>query len=427
MILDAFISAVSALIGLRLALLLVLAAADVLRRRRRPPPLAAALPPLVVIVPAYNEAAVIAGTVRSLLTSDHPALRVLVVDDGSRDETAAVVRALVPGSQGRLALHVQPANAGKAEALNAGLAQVGEGELVATVDADTLVAPDALRRLCAALLGQGADAAASNVKVGNRVNVLTRWQSVEYVLGLNLSRRAQAALGCITTIPGAACAFQPAALAAVGGFSTDTVVEDTDLTLSLQRAGRSIVYVPEAVAFTEAPDGWSGLVRQRSRWMRGYLQCLFKHRAAFFQLDVLGLFGMPNLLFVHLLVYLLVPLSLPPLVRLLEWSGPGPLAWGLAGLFGAELVVAALAHLADGEDLRALRHVPARRLVWPWFLLGVFGLVWWRLLRGHATGWGKPDRAGLLASAGPGVIHNQPHAGPRSATIAAQEEPPWAP
>lgn len=427
MILDAFLSAVSALIGLRLVLLVVLAGWDVLRRRRQPPHGAVSLPPLVVIVPAYNESAVIAGTVRSLLAADHPDLRVLVVDDGSTDETAAVVRSLQAGSRGRLALHVQPANGGKAAALNTGLALAGDAPLVATVDADTLVAPAALRRLCVALLAQDASAAASNVKVGNRINMLTRWQSIEYILGLNLSRRAQAALGCITTIPGAACVFRPEALAGVGGFSTDTVVEDTDLTISLLRSGASIVYVPEAVVFTEAPSDWAGLVRQRSRWMRGYLQCLHKHRAAFWRLDVLGLFGMPNLLFVHLLVYLLVPLSLPPLVRLLEWSGPGPLLWGLAGLFGAELLIAALALLADHEDLRALRHVPARRLVWPWFLLGVFGLVWWRMLRGQATGWGKPDRQGALASAGPGVIHTESGSTLRSDTIVAQEESPWAP
>ena len=403
MILDVFLTAASVILGLRLLMLLVLAATDVWRRRSRSETLAGPLPPLAVIVPAYNEEAVIAGTVRSLLASDHPCLTILVVDDGSTDETAAVAQRLSAESGGRLRVLEQPANGGKSAALNAGLAVVGCAH-VATVDADTLVATSALRRLCEALDAHGADAAASNVKVGNRVGWLTRWQSVEYILGLNLNRRAQAALGCITTIPGAASVFRPEALTAVGGFSLDTVVEDTDMTLSLQRAGKRVVYVPEAVAYTEAPEDWVGLVRQRSRWMRGYLQCLWKHRRAFFRRGALGWFGMPNLLLTHLLMYVMVPFSLPPLLRLLSWAGPGPLVSGLLGLFGVEVLIAALAYRVDREALEEIRHVPLRRLVWPWFLLGVFGLVWWRIFRGGPLGWGKPDRQGGLAAAGPGII-----------------------
>ncbi|MFT4976489.1 MAG: hypothetical protein ACI8S6_002394 [Myxococcota bacterium] len=145
-------------------------------------------------------------------------------------------------------------------------------------------------------------------------------------------------------------------------------------------------------------------MRQRSRWMRGYLQCLWKHRAAMGRRDMLGLFGLPDLLLVHLLLYLMVPLSLPGLVHLLSWSGPEALVWGLLGLFGVELLITALAHIVDGEPLGALRHVPLRRLVWPWFLLGVFGLVGLRILRGGAVGWGKPERQGALAAAGPGIL-----------------------
>lgn len=403
MILDAFLVAASALMSLRLLALLCLATMDVWGRRRPAKAGTVTLPPLCVIVPAYNEGAVIEGSVRALLGSDHPQMKVLVVDDGSTDETAALAQRLSADSGGRLRVLVQPENGGKSAALNAGLA-ASTAVHVATVDADTLVAPCALRRMCEALERHGADAAASNVKVGNRVSWLTHWQSVEYILGLNLNRRAQSALGCITTIPGAASVFRPEAIAVVGGFSLDTVVEDTDMTLSLQRAGKRVLYVPEAVAYTEAPEDWLGLVRQRSRWMRGYLQCLWKHRGAFFRLNVLGWFGMPNLLLVHLLMYIMVPFSLPPLLRLLSWTGPVPLVSGLFGLFGAEVLIAVLAYRVDGENLDEVRHVPLRRLVWPWFLLGVFGLVWWRIWRGGPLRWGKPDRQGRLAASGPGVI-----------------------
>ena len=255
------------------------------------------------------------------------------------------------------------------------------------------------------LLSDNVDAVASNVKVGNRLSWLTTWQSLEYIIGLNVARRAQAAISCITTIPGAACSFRPEALAAVGGFSSDTVVEDTDLTLSLQAAGRTILFQPRALAFTESPDTIAGLFRQRRRWMRGYLQCLWKHRRSFLRFDVLGLFGMPNLLFVHLLMYLLVPLSLPPLLRLMTWTGLEPFLLGLLGLFGLDLALAAMACAADDEDFTQLWHVPLRRLLWPWFLLLVFIGVWgWGLLRGEVP-WDKPVRRGLLAASGEaGVI-----------------------
>jgi cellulose synthase/poly-beta-1,6-N-acetylglucosamine synthase-like glycosyltransferase len=390
---DACVLVVTGAVSFRLALLVALAIVDVRRRRLSPLPTDGALPLVSVLIPAFNEEAVIGGTIRSVAASDHPAVEIIVIDDGSSDATLQIAR-----DAGVTAIR-QPINGGKAAALNAGIAAARGGHIV-TVDADTLVAPDTLRLLCAPLLDPAVDAVASNVKVGNRLSWLNIWQSVEYIVGLNVARRAQAAISCITTIPGAACSFRPEALAAVGGFSSDTVVEDTDLTLSLLADGRSILFQPLALAFTESPDTLGGLFRQRRRWMRGYIQCLVKHRRSFLRLDMLGLFGMPNLLFVHVLMYLLVPLSLPPLVRLLTWTGPGPFLAGLLGLFGLDLVLAAGACLADDEDLGQLVHVPLRRLLWPWFLLAVFVGVWGRgLLRGEVP-WDKPVRRGLLAESG---------------------------
>ncbi len=392
------LAAVSTLLSLRLALLIGAAAVEVARQRAReaaPAAPGAVLPRVAVLVPAYNEERVLEGTVASLLASDHPALDIVLVDDGSTDGTAAVARRLA-AAHPRVRALVLAQNGGKAAALNAGIAATDAPHLV-TVDADTLLAPDAVRRLCARLVD--ADAVASNVKVGNRLRWLTTWQSLEYVVGLNLHRRAQAALGCITTIPGAACAFRREAVASAGGFSSDTVVEDTDLTLALLAAKLRIVYEPRAIAFTEAPDTLRGLYRQRTRWARGYLQCLWKHRRSFLRTDVLGVFGMPDLLFVNVLVYALVPLSLPGLVALLAPSGLGAFLGALASLFALDLALAAAAYRVDGEALRELLHVPARRLFWPWFLLTVFAVAVWRTARG-ARGWGTPARRGELAEAG---------------------------
>ncbi|MFT5683116.1 MAG: cellulose synthase/poly-beta-1,6-N-acetylglucosamine synthase-like glycosyltransferase, partial [Myxococcota bacterium] len=362
---DAIVLVISGLVTFRLALLVALALVDLRRRRLHPLPTTGDLPSVTVLIPAFNEAAVIAGTIRSVQASDHPDFEIIVIDDGSSDATHQIAV-----DAGVIAIK-QPANGGKAAALNAGIA-IASGTHLVTVDADTLIAPDTLRLLCSPLLDGDVDAVASNVKVGNRLSWLNIWQSVEYIIGLNVARRAQAAIGCITTIPGAACSFRPEALTAVGGFSSDTVVEDTDLTLSLQADRRTILFQPRALAFTESPDTLGGLFRQRRRWMRGYIQCLWKHRRSFLRLDMLGLFGMPNLLFVHVGMYLLVPLSVPALLRLLVWTTPEALAVGLVGLFGLDLVLAGGACLADDEDLSQLVHVPLRRLVWPWFLLSVF-------------------------------------------------------
>ncbi|MFN7147494.1 MAG: glycosyltransferase, partial [Myxococcota bacterium] len=320
---EGLLAGISTLVLLRLGLLLVAAGVQI-ARGRRPRAEVGPLPRVSVVVPAYNEARVLEGTVASLLACEHPDVEIVLVDDGSTDGTGTLAQRLAARHPNVRAL-VLGKNGGKAAALNAGIA-ASSGPHVVTVDADTLLAPDALRRLCEALLrpaadGGAVDAVASNVKVGNRLRWINLWQSVEYVMGLNLHRRAQAAMGCITTIPGAACAFRRDALADVGGYSTDTVVEDTDLTLCLLEARRRIVYEPAAIAFTESPDTVAGLFRQRTRWARGYLQCLWKHRRSFLRRDVLGWFGMPDLLYVNVLVYALVPLSLPGLVALLRPAG----------------------------------------------------------------------------------------------------------
>ncbi len=389
---------ISALVTLRLGVLLVAAGLELARRRRDPLPIDGELPRASVIVPAFNEERVLEGTVASLLASDHPDFEILLVDDGSTDATADLARALAARHPAVRAL-IQPRNGGKSAALNAGIA-VATGAHVVTVDADTLLHPTALRRLCAPLLHPGIDAVASNVKVGNRLRWINTWQSLEYVVGLNLNRRAQAALGCITTIPGAACAFRKAALADVGGFSSDTVVEDTDLTLALLEAGKRVVFQPAAVAYTESPDTVAGLFRQRTRWARGYLQCLVKHRRSFLRGGVLGWFGMPDLLFVNVLAYALVPLSLPGLYAVATSVGGPALVAGLASLFVVELGLAVGAYVVDGEDLREIAHVPLRQLVWPWFLLGVFVVAVARFLAGGAQAWGKPARRGVLADEG---------------------------
>ncbi len=198
--------AVTILSVLRL-LALVLFARRHARRVALPDRARAYRPSVSVIVPAFNEAVGIAAAVRSLAASDYPSLEIVVVDDGSTDDTAAVVRNLqLPNVR----VISQP-NAGKPAALNAGIA-AATGDVLVLVDGDTVFAPTAVSALVAALADPSVGAVSGNTKVGNRRGLIGRWQHIEYVIGFNLDRRMFDVLHCMPTIPGAVGAFRREAL-----------------------------------------------------------------------------------------------------------------------------------------------------------------------------------------------------------------------
>ncbi|MDQ1706088.1 MAG: hypothetical protein QOF18_2454, partial [Frankiaceae bacterium] len=204
------------------------------------------LPPVSVIVPAFNEAVGIEAAVRSLAASDYPRLQIIVVDDGSTDGTAELVESL----RLRRVRVVRQPNQGKAVALNTGIAAASFNVLV-MVDGDTVFQPDTVRALVQPLQDPRVGAVSGNTKVGNRRSLLGRWQHLEYVIGFNLDRRMYDLVGCMPTVPGAIGAFRRSVLTAVGGVSTDTLAEDTDLTMAVNRAGFWVVYEERAIAWTE--------------------------------------------------------------------------------------------------------------------------------------------------------------------------------
>jgi len=238
---------------------------------------ATALPPVSIIVPAYDEDAVIEAALRSLLDLDYPAYEIVVVDDGSTDETAARASALA-GDHGRASIRVvSRANAGKASALNAGIA-LARHEFVVCMDADSRLSRDALRVAMRHFRDPRVGAVAGNVKVANRNTLWSALQALEYIEGLNLARRAQGFLHVVTIIPGPIGIFRRDVLAAVGGYDGDTFAEDADLTLKILTGGWHITYENRAIAWTEAPERLHDLIKQRYRWTRGILQALRKRR-----------------------------------------------------------------------------------------------------------------------------------------------------
>ena len=228
-----------------------------------------------VLIPAYNEERVIERSVRQVLASRDVKIEVIVVDDGSKDRTSAVVDEHFADDP-RVRLLTIP-NGGKANALNRGLELAG-GEIVVALDADTQFEESTIARLSRWFVDEKLGAVAGNAKVGNRINLVTKWQALEYITAQNLERRALAQLGAMNVVPGAIGAWRKAAIESVGGYPPDTLAEDQDLTIAVQRAGWGVTYDQRAIAWTEAPQSLRQLARQRFRWAFGTIQCLWKHK-----------------------------------------------------------------------------------------------------------------------------------------------------
>lgn len=366
-------------------------------------------PAVSVIIAAYNEAKVINKTIATLLSSDYPDLDILVVDDGSKDDTAGVVMAAY-GADPRVTVIRKP-NGGKASALNLGIKQC-RGEIIVALDADTVFAPDTVNKLVRHFADPAIGAVSGNVKVGNRNNPLTIWQAVEYITSQNFDRRAFDLLNCITVVPGAVGAWRKDAVILAGLYSSQTLAEDTDLTFKIRKLGYRIVTDNAALAYTEAPDTLRDLAKQRFRWAFGTLQCLWKHRSALFnpRFGAFGTVAMPSLW-----VYQIGFQAIAPIVDLtIAWSliyshfiAPNTghqnasMLLGYWALFSAiELLGAWLAFRLDREDKKLLGWLLFQRFVYRQLMYYVIVKSLVFALRGSLVGWGKFERKGTVKQPG---------------------------
>jgi cellulose synthase/poly-beta-1,6-N-acetylglucosamine synthase-like glycosyltransferase/peptidoglycan/xylan/chitin deacetylase (PgdA/CDA1 family)/spore germination protein YaaH len=354
-------------------------------------------PPVTVVIAAFNEAKVIRRTIETLLDSDYADLDVLVVDDGSTDGTDDVVREAF-GDEPRVSM-LEKENGGKASALNLGIAQA-RGEILVGLDADTLFAKDTVSLLVRRFKNPKVAAVAGSVKVGNRINLWTIWQSLEYVISQNFDRRAYSALNCITVVPGAVGAWRKWVVQEAGGYLGDTLAEDTDLTLRVRRMGYKIETENAALAYTEAPDTLETLARQRFRWAFGTLQCLWKHRDALFnpKFGALGFVALPTLWLFQIGFQ-----AMSPVVDLaILWAAlRGNLAmvgyyYGLFMLI--ELVGAWIAVKLDKEDPRLLLWMFWQRFAYRQLMYYVLARSVFAAIRGGKVGWGKLERKGTAVA-----------------------------
>ncbi len=398
--------------------MLVLAIIHYLQPRVRPFDARELQPFVSILVPAYNEEKVIGNTIESLLKSNYRNYEIIVLDDGSKDNTVAVARRYESNPRVRV---IAKENGGKSSALNLGI-QLARGEVVIAMDADTVFEPDFIPYILGHFRDPNVGAASGNAKVGNREDLIANWQSIEYITSFNLDRRAYTLLNCVTVVPGAAGAWRKRDLVAAGGFGHDTLAEDADLTVNVRRLGRRIVYEDRAIAWTEAPNSVRAFVKQRRRWSYGTLQMLWKQRDAFFRpkYGALGFVAFPStLLYLAFSViapavdlgaiYAVIsqvleqvqlneelPMTQLEMVGSLLWSGgPRPLLYYLA-FIGIEWIQSAIAFYMDRERPAPLLWVPIQRFALRWLLYYVLFATFIMAIKGFRVGWGKLERKGSV-------------------------------
>ncbi|MBI5263541.1 MAG: glycosyltransferase [Bradyrhizobium sp.] len=255
------------------------------RRISRPVADPLQFPFVSILVPAYNEGDTIVSAVESLLALNYPHYEIIVVDDGSEDDTYLMARTLI-GDHDRCRVRViRKLNGGKWSALNRAF-QESEGDLLLCVDADSRVGDNALQLMVPWFDDPTVYAVSGQVTIRNRVNALTRFQAAEYLLGNGGMRTALSFLGLVTVVPGPIGLYRRDALTSIaevpwnssgedgmrGPFSGATFAEDFELSLSALAIGGRVIYEPRAQAYTKCPTEITSLLNQRYRWMRGTMQ-----------------------------------------------------------------------------------------------------------------------------------------------------------
>ena len=356
--------------------------------------------PLVsIIVPAYNEEVNIVGSLRNLLKCDYPNFNIVFVDDGSKDKTWEMVTSEFPADTPNLKLLTKP-NGGKASALNYGIESTN-ADYVVCIDADTKLAPNAVSIMMKHFLMQTDSseeigAVAGVVKVGNEVNLLTKWQNIEYITSQNFDRKGFAYANAITVVPGAIGAFKKKAIEDAGGFTTDTLAEDCDLTIRILRAGYRVTNEPKAIAYTEAPETLKMFMKQRFRWSFGVMQTFWKHSDQLFsnKNKSLGWIALPDILIFKYIIPVFSPIADILMIFGLFTDNASKILWYYVLFTIVDTTIAAISFLFEKENPLKLIWLIPQRLIYRWIMLVVLYRSLKRALKGELQNWGVLKRTG---------------------------------
>jgi cellulose synthase/poly-beta-1,6-N-acetylglucosamine synthase-like glycosyltransferase/spore germination protein YaaH/peptidoglycan/xylan/chitin deacetylase (PgdA/CDA1 family) len=397
-------------IFLSVARMVIMAVLAAIQKRREPlAPVSLEQPSVSVIVPAYNEQINAVRTIQSLLQQDYPNLQVVFVDDGSTDKTFDTVTEAFKDAPNVQV--VTKKNGGKATALNYGI-NICTSDYVVCIDADTQLKSDAVSELMKKFVSTDSitpvGAVAGNVKVGNEINMITHWQSIEYITSQNFDRRAFDLLNCITVVPGAIGAFKKAAVNEAGGFTSDTLAEDCDLTMRLHRKGYQVRNCTSAISYTEAPETMKQFLKQRFRWSFGVIQCFWKHRDALFnpRYKNFGLVALPNILLFQVILPFLAPFADLILIISLIMAGAGiiPPSFNNIIIFYVifslvDIAGAAIAFSFEKERYYKLFWMIPQRFVYRQLMYYILIKSFNKALKGELQGWGVLKRTGNVKQA----------------------------
>ena len=358
------------------------------------------LPPVSIIVPAYNEEVTAIKTIDSLLKIAYPSFEIIFVDDGSKDKTYEIVNAAYEGNP-KVTVLTKP-NGGKASALNFGINHA-HYDYVVCIDADTQLKDDAVYHLMTYFTDDEIGAVAGTVKVGNENNLITRWQSIEYITAQNMDRRAFDLINSITVVPGAIGAFRKSAVYRAGGFTLDTLAEDCDLTMRILRQGYIIKNCAEAIAYTEAPETLNMLLKQRFRWSFGVIQSFWKNRGALFnkKYKFFGMVGMPNILIFQIILPLFSPLADLMMIIGLFGDKPMKIVIYYVAFVLIDFLVSIIAFWMEKEDYKKLVYIIPQRFVWRQLMYYILFKAIRKAMKGELSGWGTLKRTGNVTIKNP--------------------------
>ncbi|WP_288435038.1 polysaccharide deacetylase family protein [uncultured Chryseobacterium sp.] len=360
-------------------------------------PVLESYPKVSIIVPAYNEEVNIVSSLQNLLKQTYPNFNIIMVDDGSKDSTYEKALKAFPDHP-KLKIFTK-GNGGKATALNFGVSQT-DAEYVVCIDADTKLQQDAVKYMIARFLNADPEekiaAVAGNVKVGNRVNWLTRWQAIEYTTSQNFDRLAYAHINAVTVIPGAIGAFRRSVIIEAGGYSSDTLAEDCDITVKILKAGYTVANENRAIAVTEAPETVKQFLKQRFRWTYGIMQMFWKQKQTFLnpKYKGLGLWAMPNILLFQYIIPFFSPLAdVIMFFGILSGNGDKILTYYLIFLL-VDASLALVAFIVQREKLMNLLYIIPQRFGYRWLMYIVLFKSLRKALKGEMQSWGFLKRTG---------------------------------
>lgn len=245
--------------------------------------------PLVsVIIPAWNEEVGIVNTVNTVLANEYGNLEVIVVNDGSTDNSDAIMRNFAASYERSASENTKTLkyfykeNGGKGRALNYGIAR-SQGEIIISIDADCALTPSTVENFVKCFECPQVMAAVGNVRIGNASTVLGTIQYLEFLFSFYF-KKTESLLNTIYIIGGAAGAFRREVFNRVGVYNHKNITEDIELSVRIQDEGMRIVYASDALVYTEGATSFSSLLKQRLRWKRGRFQTFRDHRHLFFSI-----------------------------------------------------------------------------------------------------------------------------------------------